>query len=575
MKKSRLNSLAFVLLAAVILSSCGGLNKMVKMAPQVRYSVTPEVLEMHADSVEITLKGSFPAKFFNKNAVLTITPVLKYANGQTEFASYTVQGEAVQANHQVINFVSGGSFTHTAIVPYKDDMRISELELKIVASMKGQDLELPAVKIADGVLATAGLTQDDAKAIPAADKFVRITSDSKGADIHFLIQRADLRNSELKEEDVKMLKEFIKNSAEQDNFEFKGVEVLAYASPDGPEDLNTTLAEKRMKVAQKYLGKEFKKAKVDDKEEQFYNVKSTPEDWEGFKKELENSDIQDKELILRVLQMYSDPVVREKEIKNIAAAYEELAEEVLPKLRRSQLRVNINKVGYADSTLRVLSVEKPDTLNLEELLYSATLTEDLDTKLGIYKAASDKYTDDWRAPNNVGYVYLQKEDLANAETFFNEAKNRQAANSIVLNNLGVVSYFKGDYAKAEEYYTSAAGAGREVSYNQAVIAMKKADYDEAANLFGSDCSFNVALVKLLNNNNTDACLGKIKCSDDPEAAWMYYLKAIVGARTQNSDLCFNSLRTAIEKDPTLAGLAKTDLEFAKFFEDGTFKSIVE
>lgn len=575
MKKSRLNSLAFVLLAAVILSSCGGLNKMVKMAPQVRYSVSPEVLEMHADSVEITLKGSFPAKFFNKNATLTITPVLKYANGQTEFASYTVQGEAVQANNPVISFVSGGSFTHTAKIPYKDDMRISTLELKIVASMKGQNLDLPAVKVADGVIATAGLAQDDAKAIPAADKFVRITTDSKGADIHFVIQRADLRNSELKEEDVKMLQEFIKNASKDDNYEFAGVEVLAYASPDGPEDLNTTLADKRMKVAQGYLGKEFKSAKVNDKSEQFYNTKSTPEDWEGFKKTLENSDIQDKELILRVLQMYSDPVVREKEIKNIAAAYEELADKVLPKLRRSQLKVTINKVGYADSTLRKLSVETPDVLNLEELLYSATLTEDLATKLSIYKVATDKYADDWRAPNNVGYVYLMQNDLANAEQYFNEAKNRQATNTIVLNNLGVVSFYKGDYAKAEEYYTSAAGAGREVSYNQGVIALKKADYDEAANLFGSDCSFNVALVKLLNNNNTDACLGKIKCSDNPEDAWMYYLKAIVGARTQNSDLCFNSLRTAIEKESSLAGLAKTDLEFAKYFEDGTFKSIVQ
>lgn len=575
MKKTRLNSLAFVLLATVILSSCGGLNKMVKMAPQVRYSVSPEVLEMHADSVEITLKGSFPAKFFNKNAVLTITPILKYANGQTEFASYTVQGEAVQANHPVISFVSGGSFTHNAKVPYKDDMRISELELKVVASMKDQNVDLPPVKVADGVISTAGLTQDDAKPISAADKFVRITTETKGADIHFVIQRADLRNSELRAEDVKMLKEFINKSAEEENYEFKGVEVLAYASPDGPEDLNTSLAERRMKVAQNYLGKEFRSAKVDDDSDQFYNVRSTPEDWEGFKKELEKSDIQDKELILRVLQMYSDPVVREKEIKNIAAAYEELAEEVLPKLRRSQLKVNINKVGYADSTLRKLSVENPDTLNLEELLYSATLTEDMNTKLSIYKAATDKYADDWRAPNNVGYVYLKQDDLANAEQFFNEAKSRQATNSIVLNNLGVVSYFKGDYAKAEEYYTAAAGAGREVSYNQAVIAMKKADYDEAANLFGSDCSFNVALVKLLNNNNTDACLGKIKCSDNPEDAWMYYLKAIVGARTQNSDLCFNSLRTAIEKEPSLAGLAKTDMEFAKYFEDGTFKSIVE
>lgn len=576
MKKTRLNSLAFVLFAAILVSSCGGLNKMVKLAPQVRYSVTPEILEMHADSVEITLKASFPAKFFNKNATLTITPILKYANGQKEFASVTRQGEAVQANNPVISFVSGGSLTHVAKIPYTEDMRISELELKITAQMKDQSVDLPAVKVADGVISTAGLVQDDAKSIMAADKFVRVISQSKGADIHFIINKANLRNSELKAEDVALLKEFITEASEKDNFEFVGIEISAYASPDGPEKLNTKLSEKRAVVAEKYLNKEFKKLNVEGTaEENFFTSKSTPEDWDGFKKLMEASDIQDKELILRVLQMYSDPVVREKEIKNIAATYEEIADGIMPKLRRSQLKVNVNVVGYSDSLLSVYAKENPDTLNLEELMYAATLNDNSDDKLAIYTKAADKYQDDWRASNNMGVIYLNNKDYANAEKALTEANKRQASNAIIQNNLGVVAFMNKDYTKAQEYYNAAAGAGREVSYNQGVIAIKVANYDGAANLFGSDCAFNVALVKLLNNNNTDAALGKIKCSDNPEEAMMYYIKAIVGARTQNSDLLFNNLRTAIDKDPTIAGLAKTDLEFAKYFEDGTFKSIVE
>ncbi|MCK4663412.1 MAG: hypothetical protein KAT68_11140 [Bacteroidales bacterium] len=576
MKKSNINYLVTVLLSVVILSSCGGLSKMVKMAPEVRYSVSPEILEMHADSVEITLNGSFPAKYFNKNAELTVTPVLKYDKGEVLFASKQLQGDAVQANNTVISSVSGGSFSHTAKIAYTDDMRISNLELKIVASMKGQSVDIPSVKVADGVLATAGLAENDAKSIMAADKFVRITTKTEGADIHYIINRAEVRNSELRSDDIKALKTFIEEASKQENYEFTGVEISAYASPDGTEELNTKLADKRSVSAEKYLGKTLKKLKVEGtKEEGFYTTKATPEDWEGFKKLMEASDIQDKEIILRVLQMNSDPVVREKEIKNLAAAYEVLKVDILPQLRRSMLNVNINIVGYSDSLLTVFAKENPDTLTKEELLYAATLTSDADEKLAIYKVAAKNFTDDWRGPNNVGYLYILKNNLTEAENAFNEAKKINESNTTVLNNLGVVAYLNNDFEKAKEYYNSAAGAGREVGYNQAIISLREADYEGAATLFGSDCSFNVALVKLLNNNNTDACLGKIKCSDDPEAGKMYYLKAIVGARTQNSDLLYNSLRTAVEKDPSLAGLAITDMEFAKYFEDGTFKSIVE
>ena len=559
---------------------------MVKLAPEVRYSVTPEVLEMHGDSVEMTLKGTFPAKYFNKKAVLSVTPVLKYGNGERSFDTKTLQGEDVQANNTSISFVSGGSFDLKSKIPYSDSMRVSTLELKVKASIKDKSVDVPTQKVADGVIATAGLIEKDPKAIKADDKFVRVTTQSKGADIHFIINKANIRNSQIRDTDMVALKNYVKEASEKSNYEFKGVDLLAYASPDGTVSFNTKLAAKRLKNTEKYFGRQLKKDKVKAaKEDKFFNGKSTPEDWEGFKKLMQQSNIKDKDLVLRVLSMYSDPDVREKEIKNISAAYTVIADKILPKLRRSQLKVNIAIVGYSDSVLTVLSKTNPDTLNREELMYSATLTNNLDEQLNIYKTVVKKYPECIRGYNNVAYVYIQQNKLDEAKTVLEEAKKINPNNAMVLNNLGVVSYLKNDLEAAQEYYNAAAGAkqGNEISYNQAIISLKKGDYENALKLFASSKynTFNFALAKFLNFKNTqnadtyEASMGILKKIANQDDAKIYYLKAVIGAHQQNADLIYNNLRTAIEKDASLAGKAKTDMEFAKYFNDDTFKSIVQ
>ncbi|HAZ04683.1 MAG TPA: hypothetical protein DCY97_21325 [Marinilabiliales bacterium] len=584
MKKLNVNILASFVFAALVLASCGGLDKMVKMAPQVRYEVTPKVLEMHGDSVEATLKVTFPIKYFQKKVILEITPVLKYEGGEKAFKSLTLQGEAVQANNQVVSFTSGGSYSVTSKIAFEEGMRKGTLVARVKATMDKKAGELPEVKIADGTMATALLLEKDAMPIAADDKFVRITTQSKEATINFVINQATILGKELKKEEVQALQNFVAENAAKGQVEFKGVEISAYASPDGPETLNTKLSENRMKNAEQYFAREMKKSKVAGLEnEGFILSKATPEDWEGFKKLMQESDIQDKELILRVLSMYSDPVVREKEIKNISAAYEVIAEKILPQLRRSKLSVNIAIIGYSDSTLKVLAVNNPDTLKVEELMYAASLIGDMNTKMAVYQKVATNFADDWRGHNNLGYAYIKLGKLAEAKAALTEAKRLDASNTMVLNNLGVVAHMEGDLKAAQEYYDAAAGAGGQVSYNQALLAVKKSAYENALNLFVSSKynTFNFALAKLLNYSVTknadafDAALGIISKAENQEAANVYYLKAILAARKQDSEMLFNNLRTAIEKDGKYKAYAQNDIEFAQYAADATFKGIVE
>lgn len=584
MKKQNVYILASFLFAALFLASCGGLDKMVKMASQVKYDVTPKVLEMHGDSIEATLNVSFPIKYFQKKAILEITPVLKYEGGEKAFKSLIFQGEAVQANNKVISFTSGGSGSVTSKIAFEEGMRKGTLVARVKATMDKKTGELPEIKIADATMATALLLEKDPMPIAADDKFVRITTQSKDATINFVINQATILGKELKKEEIQALQKFVAESATKGNVEFKGVEISAYASPDGPEALNTKLSENRMKNSEQYFAREMKKSKVAGTEnEGFISSKATAEDWDGFKKLMQESDVQDKELILRVLSMYSDPVVREKEIKNIAAAYETIADKILPQLRRSKLSVNIAIIGYSDDQLKELAVNNPDTLKVEELMYAASLLGDLNSKLAVYQKVASNFADDWRGHNNVGYISIKLGKVAEAKAALTEAKRLDASNTMILNNLGVVAHLEGDLKAAQEYYDAAAGAGGQVSYNQALISVKKGTYENALNLFVSSKynTFNFALAKLLNYSVTknsdafDAALGILSKAENQEAANIYYLKAILGARKQDSEMLFNNLRTAIEKNGAYKTYAQNDIEFAQYAADATFKSIVE
>jgi len=570
MKKTRLNLIATVALS-VLLASCAGLGKMKKKAEDVKYTVTPEVLEAHGGKVDVTVKVQIPEKYFDKKVTLEATPVLVYDGGETAFSPYKLQGESVEGNDKVISYTNGGSFTYNGSVPYNDNMRVSDLVVRIKGSKGSKTQEFDPYKIADGVEATSTLVCDKgAQAAVGADHFQRIIPEQKTAEIFFLIQRANLRGTELRKDEIKKLKEYIKEVKAAENKEFKGVDVSAYASPDGPTDLNTNLAEKREKVTQKYLDKQLKRDKV---EGVAFDVKSTPEDWEGFKQLMEKSNIQDKELILRVLAMYSDPEVREREIKNMSATYKVLADEILPKLRRSKLAVNVDVIGKSDKEISDLAANNPSELNIEEILYAATLTDNLDLQLDIYKAAVKQHPNCWRAENNVGVVLYKKGDVAGAKAAFEKANSLKSGVPEVNNNLGVIALRDGDVAKAKEYFGAAAGAGAELDNNLGIVAIHEGDYDAAIRYFGNNLNCNAALAKIL-AEKYDSALSTLNAITK-EAGLKYYLKAVIGAKTGDSDLMFASLRKAVELDGKYKKAASTDMVFGKYFEDATFKSIVQ
>lgn len=574
MKKFKLNYLTFAIAAAVMFSSCAGLKKMRDKASDVSYQVKPNPLETHKGEVAVTIETKYPAKYFNKKAVVVATPVLKYEGGQKEFEPTTLQGESVKANNKVIPY-TGGSYTYTGTIPYSPEMMQSELVVKMSARIKEKTpLEFVTPKIADGVIATPTLVQVDPKAVMVGDKFVRITPESYKADIHYVINKYDVRPSELKSDDIKAFETALKDAKTAGNRQFKGAQISAYASPDGPVDLNEKLSGNRGGSAEKYLKKAFKDNKITEAEAaEFLSKLSTAEDWDGFKSLMEKSDIQDKELILRVLSMYSDPVVREKEIKNISAAYKEIADKILPQLRRSVMTVNVDVVGKSDEEIINLAKTDPAKLNEEEILYAATLTNNNNEKLAIYQAAAQNFPESYRAHNNVGYICMLLGKTAEAKAAFEKAqalKNDEVSKC----NMGAVALAEGDLKTAEQLLSAGMSAGDAASYNLGIIKIKQADYAAAVNYFGSKPSFNAALAQLLNGNNEKAIATLNELGDDAPAI-VFYLKAVASARAGKEDGVLNNLRIAVGKDSKWKDYAKKDAEFLKFAQNEAFKGIIQ
>lgn len=564
-------TLALFILAAAVLSSCGGLNKMVKEADQVSYKVTPEVLEMHGGEVAATVEVKYPAKYFNKKAVLTLTPVVKYEGGETELESIVVQGEDVTENNKVIAYATGGTEKVSDSFEYTDEMLRSELMVKISATMKGKTADFEDVKLADGIIATPNLVQIDPRTLTFSDKFERVVPDSYETDIKYVINRANVRPSEIKKEGVVGMTEFLKEANANERVEMKGLEISAYASPDGELDFNEKLSGKRQNSAEKYLMSTLKKTDIEVAEE-LLSMMATAEDWEGFKKLMEASDIQDKEMILRVLSMHSDPEVREQEIRNITAAFEVIKEKILPDLRRSKFTVNVDKIGWSDEELQDLWGSNPDELNLEELLYTATLFDDMETKAAIYKKATMKHENCLRAHNNLGWAHFQMGNYDKAEASFMAAKNLKD-NDIVNNNLGAVALVKGDVEKANELFTGSLGAGQDVNYNLGIVNIIEGDYGKALNYFGSAPSYNSGLAMYLNGMDDQAFRTIVNLTD--ETAKKYYMVAVIAASQDKPEVAMENLKTAVEMDASLKERAKKDLEFAKIMNDEAFKAIVE
>ncbi|WP_085537147.1 tetratricopeptide repeat protein [Massilibacteroides vaginae] len=553
-----------VLAAIVTFSSCS--NKLKPLA-QEYIKAEPQPLEAIGGQVPVTINATFPAKWFNKKAVVTVTPVLRYAGGEAWGTAYTYQGEKVAGNNQVIPQKEGANVTMKSSFAYKPEMKKSELYLTFDAKIKNKTIKLPDVKIGDGVVATSELA-NAASATPAigADKFQRIIKEAHSANIMFLIQQAELRSKELSKQEVSDWKDLVKNADEAPN-QNVAIEISAYASPDGGVKLNTGLAERREGNTSKFLNRELKKQKIDVPVDARY----TAQDWEGFQELVSKSNIQDKDLVLRVLSMYQDPEQRENEIKNISAVFSTLADEILPQLRRSRLTANIEIIGKSDDEISALVKSNPKELSVEEILYAATLTNNDGEKESIYKKASELYANDFRTWNNIGMQRFKAGDLAKAEEMFNKA-NSVKANPESNMNLGLIALTKGDKAKAQQLLGSASGVN-ELSEALGVLYLQQGEYAKAVNSFGSIKSNNAALAQILVKDYSKAqqTLAGVANAD----ATTDYLKAVVAARTNNSSDVINSLKSAIAKDRSLAKEAAADLEFAKYVTNADFSSLVK
>ncbi len=562
MKKS-LKVFASVM-ALAVLTACG-----TAVQPE-QVTVNPSPLTVVGNLVEADIMGTFPLKAFGKNAVLTVTPVLKYAGVEAEGQSVTYVGEKVKENGTVVSYKEGGQFSLKASFEYVPAMAKSELYLRFTAKKGNKVVEIPDMKVADGVISTAKIVQaEDVQPQVTADKFQRIIQEVQEADIKFLIQQSTLRNSELKSQELKDLYAAIKDADTTANKAINKLEVAGYASPDGEQDLNAKLADARQAKSQKYLQKQLKKAKVDAAIEA--NV--TAEDWAGFQAAMEASNIQDKELVLRVLSMYSDPEEREAQIKNLSAVFETIADEVLPALRRSRLILTTDLIGKTDDEIASLAANDPAALNVEELLYAATLTNDLDAKLAIYKKATELFANDYRGFNNLGMVYFNQGNLTEARRCYAKALQLAPTNADVNFNAGIAAMAESDLAKAEEYLGKAAGTEGDLKAAMGTLYTMKGDYSAAKNAYGNTASNNAAVQQILNEDYAAArqILANVK---NPNATTAY-LAAVVGARTNDREAVYANLKLAIERDATLKTKAQEDIEFAKYQADEKFQAIVK
>ena len=547
--------LPLVALMVLALSSCG---KMGELSSDY-FTTNPEVLEAVAGKVPVTINGKFPEKYMKKNATVEVTPVIRWNGGEAKGQPATFQGEKVEGNGQTISYKAGGNYTMKANFDYVPEMANSELYLDFKIRKGSKTYTIPSVKVADGVIATSELpTAASSNASYAEDAYQRIIKQAQEANIMFLIQQANLRNSQLKSDEMKEFhKKVAEVNADTKNFKLNNIEVSAYASPDGGLKLNTGLAENREKNAEKYLNKQLKKAKIDAN----VDAKYTAQDWEGFQELVSKSNLQDKDLILRVLSMYQDPEQRENEIKNISSVYKTLADEILPQLRRARLTANYDIIGRSDEEINEAFDTDAKVLSVEELLYAATLTNDKARQNAIFTKTTQLFPNDFRAYNNLGEMAFAAGDMAKAESFFKQAAAKNANAPEVNANLGLCELVKNNVAAAETFLGKATGAN---AANEALgnLYIKQGQYQRAVNAFGDAKTNSAAQAQILakDYNKAKATLQAIQNKD----AMTDYLMAIVGARTNNESLVSSSIKSAIAKDASLAAKAANDREFAKF-----------
>ncbi|MCL2097319.1 MAG: hypothetical protein FWH23_00980 [Bacteroidales bacterium] len=537
--------------ATLFMAACSSPEKMKKQADLVTTSCDPQVLEVRANVIEARYTVSFPEKYFHPKATLELTPVLVYQGGEVAGPVKLLQGEKVQGNNTVIPTV-GGKIDQPVKFDYKPGMESSRLELR--ARVLYKDKVWPfdeARKLADGAIVTYKLLNTDGNPSMLGDKYPKTIIKTQEAQINYVVNSDAVRNTELRKEEIKALQDFLTAINEDERSQAKAMNIISAASPEGPITTNEPLAQKRGKTAETAYANMVKKL---DKKAPI-NLTSISEDWDGFRELVAASDLQDKDLVLRVLSMYSDDVVREREIKNMSNVYKILKDKVLPELRRSRMIAENEWLNYTDEELKeMVSANSVEGLDVEGLLYAATLIDDLNTKISLYTKAAEKYND-YRAYNNLAWAELLNGNAAAAKTALAKASNQNDA--AVKNNLGVVALRENRIEDAVKLFNEANNA--DAKTNIGAISILNGNYSDALNRYNGTNSYNEALSNLLSGNE-DKATTILNSKDDAQSE---YLKAIIAARKGNCTEVAACLARAYAKDPSLKEKAATDIEFAK------------
>ena len=545
------------LLAAVLLAGCS-LPKMIKTVEEINLEVTPSPVVLQGNDVTIDITGTFPPKYFAKKVTVEATPYLVWEGGEVAFESVNFQGEDAAGNGTVVSWENGKSFNYTSTVTYVADMKDNaRLELRMSGAQGDKTAEFGAITLAKGVMATQDLIQPDEAYVIATDNFQRVITYAQDLTFNYGYQSSALKSAEYRDEDWKATKDLFALAASADSVNVIGVTTASYASPEGEISLNEDLAMDRAKSANKAVTRELSRKKLNLDDEA---VRAEPkgEDWEGFKKAMRASDIADKDLILRVLEMYSDKNKREEEIKNIAKTYKEIENNILPDLRRSQVSIVYTVEGYTDEELVDLAKNNADILTVEELLFAATLFEDSNNKLEVYQNTARVHANDYRGHNNVGVVLTDLGRMKQAEESFNAAKALAGGNGVVNTNLGAMARQNGDVEGAASYYGKASGVA-ELSYNKGVLAIAQGDYGRAISSMGGSSTLNLALAKILNGDANGARTALQ--NGDSDSAIADYLLAVCAARLDDAAGVRKHIRAALDKDTSLRNRALNDLEF--------------
>ena len=550
------------LLLAVLVSSCAcRLKPLNGSAAQV----DPNPLTLVGTQIPGQVRLTLPAKWCHKRAIVNITPQLRYAGTSVTGQTVTIQGENVRDNYQTISYERGGSVIVPFAFEYKPGMEQSDLYLTFTATVKGKQVNLPAIKVARGTIMTAGLASiSDVTPALARDAFQRVIKEQYTADLKFLINRAEVRAAELNKREVKDWQDVVDNAYQVPNQEVD-IEIQAYASPDGAQDLNERLSAERERNTSRVVARQLGNKKIE------VNAHYTAEDWDGFQKLLEASNIQDKELVLRVLSMYPDPEDREREIRNLSHVFTQLADEILPELRRSRLNANVRIIGKSDDELKMFMAQRPGRLTIEEILYTATLYDNAKEQMNAYQQATQLYPNDYRAYNNIGTLYLAQGNYEQAASYFAKAQKIQP-NAASNMNEALLALDRGDLVAAQRLMGSAVEVP-EAGQGIGLLQMHEGKYADAIRSFGNTPSNTLAIAQIMQGQYADATrtLAAVAQPNGETA----YLKAVVAARTNDLQGLISNLRSAIAQDSSYALRAQRDLEFAAFSQTPEFVALVK